>query len=628
MAAKKRKKKKGVTKKKKKNSLPFWAVAGIIALVVIFSYSPIWDADFVYWDDDVNVYENQDIQSLSGQNIKNIFTRSIIGNYNPLPILTFAIEHAIYGMDPQKMHFTNLMLHAIACLLVFFVSRRLKLSPTIALFVALLFALHPMRVESVAWITERKDVLLACFFWLSFLLYLKSYKDKKYFWYALLIFPLALLSKIQAVSLPLAFLCADYLMKKRLSWQDVISKWPFFLLSLITGVSGLYFLADAGSLNPGTTQDIFQWYERPIIGAFSYMVYLYKLIIPYPMSPLYPFPDGLKTIHYLVATAFLPLLPLWYWLWKTKRKTALFAFAFFTVNVIFLLQVVGAGQGFIADRFTYIGYFGFFFWAGTIFQKYRNHNLARAIALSLLIIYSVWTAQQAKIWQNSETMWSHVLDIYPNSPLALGNRGNYYRDNNISQKAMSDYTKAIQSDETRHATYNSRAKLYFNSGKLDLALKDYNKAIELEPNNGEYYSNRGATHARLQNFKQALEDLNKGIELDPNHLSAYTNRAAVFDQLGKFEQSRKDLATYLQYRPNDHNMWYNYGLSSMRVNDLQEALKAANQALKLNPDNGDYYKFRAKVHISLNQFQQARQDANTAAQYGKPLESSWQQKLQ
>jgi tetratricopeptide (TPR) repeat protein len=627
MTSKKRKKKKGGSKKKK-SYIPFWAVAGILALVVIFSYSPIWDADFVYWDDDVNVYENPDIQSLSGRNISNIFTRSIIGNYNPLPILTFAIEHAIYGMDPQKMHFTNLILHTFACLLIFFVGRRLNLSPLSALFVALLFALHPMRVESVAWITERKDVLLACFFWLSFLLYLKSYKNKRYYWYALLIFPLALLSKIQAVSLPLALLCADYLLKKKLKWSDVFSKWPFFLLSLITGVSGLYFLADAGSLNPSTTQDIYQWYERPIIGAFSYMVYLYKLVIPYPMSPVYPFPDGLKTIHYLGASAFLPLLPLCYWLWKTKRKTALFAFAFFTINVVFLLQVVGAGQGFIADRFTYIAYFGFFFWAGTIFQKYRNNNLARALALGLLMVYSVWTAQQAKIWQNSETMWSHVLTIYPNSPLALGNRGNYYRDNNLLQKAMADYTKAIQSDDSRHATYNSRAKLYFNSGQLDLALQDYNKAIELEPNKGEYYSNRGATHARLQNYRQAMQDLNKGIELDPNHISSYTNRAAVNDRTGNYEQARKDLATYLQYRPNDHQIWYNYGLTSMRMNDYQEALKGANQAINLSPNNGDYYKFRAKVYISLNQLQQARNDANTAAQYGKPLESVWQQKLQ
>jgi len=621
------KKKRG--KKSKKSKTANWIRPLILLSLAIFlAYIPVWDADFVYWDDDVNVYENPDIQSLSGENIKRIFSRSIIGNYNPLPILTFAIEHAMVGMNPAVMHVTNLLLHLLSCMLVFFVAKRLKLSDTPALLVALLFALHPMRVESVAWITERKDVLFAVFFWLSFLFYLKSYKQKKYIYYALLVFPLALLSKIQAVSLPLALLCADYLLKKNFRLKYILEKWPFFLLSLITGLAGLYFLKGAGSLNPGQTQELFSWFERPIIGAYSYMIYLYKLILPYPMSPLYPYPDGLKVVHYIVGAGVAPLLGALVWLWKKNHKTAVFAFAFFTVNVIFVLQVVGAGQGYLADRFTYIGYFGFFFWAGKFFQQKKNSKLAYAIAAALLLIYGAWTFRQAKIWKNSDTMWSHVLRFQPNAPLALGNRGNYYRDQGQTAKAMADYTKGVKADPTRHATFNSRAKLYFNEGKLQQALQDYNKAIEYNPDRGEYFGNRGATYARLNQFDRALQDLNKAIELDPNHAASYLNRGAVNDRLGNYAAARNDLESYLQFNPNDAEIWYNYALTSLRLNDTDEALAGINRAIQLKPDNGNYYKLRAKVYIQKNQFQQARTDAQTAAQYGQPLEQSWMQRMQ
>ncbi len=623
------KKKKRLKKKTRKGIQinPLQALL-VLSLIVLISYSPVWNADFVYWDDDVNVYENPDIQSLNGENIKRIFTRSIIGNYNPLPILTFAIENAIFGLNPSVMHITNLLLHIACCLLVFLVGIRLKLSPIAALFAALLFAIHPMRVESVAWITERKDVLFGFFFWLSFLFYLKSYSKKKYFYYALLIFPLALLSKIQAVSLPLAFLCADYLRKKNFKVNYIVEKWPFFLLSLVTGLAGIYFLKGAGSLNPGKTQDLFAIYERPIIGAFSYITYLYKLLIPHPMSPLYPYPDGLDAIHYILAAAILPVLGLVFFMWKKRNKPAVFAFAFFTVNVIFLLQVVGAGQGFIADRFTYIAYFGFFFWAAKVYQKHPNKKLFTGIAAAILLLYAAWTYRQAGIWKNSETMWSHVLSIYPNSPLALGNRGNYYRDNSQSEKAKQDYTKAVEADPKRHATFNSRAKLYFNEGKLQLALQDYNKAIELKSDKGEYYGNRGATYARLGRLNNALQDLNEAIRLDPNHQASYLNRAAVLDQLGKYPESRQDLKTYLQNNPNDAKIWYNYALTSLRINDANEALTGANRAIQLNSNDGKYYKLRAKIYIQKNQLPQARADAQTAAQLGQNLEPEWQQRLQ
>jgi len=618
------------SKKKKKKSFSPILLLAIFSLVSLIALAPALDADFVYWDDDVNVYENPNIQSLSPENIQAIFTDDVIGNYNPLPIFTFALEHAAFGMNPQVMHFNNILLHILGVFMVYLIAFQLKINRWGSLLVALLFAIHPMRVESVAWITERKDVLFALFYWISLLWYIRSKRKgkHKFFWYALMIFPLALLSKIQAVSLPLSMLCVDYLRTGKIRWSDIIQKWPFFLLSLLTGLYGVIALREQGSIDPAETERLFHFGDRLIIGAYSYIIYLYKLIVPYPMAPMYPYPDGLKWFHYTIAAGILPLGGLLYWLWKKEYRIWLFGFAFFTMNVIFVLQIVGAGQGFLADRFTYVGYFGFFFISGHYFSKYRwDQKMWKWAVLSLLTLYMVLSFMQSQIWKNSDTMWSHVLKYNDQTPLPFGNRGNYFRDNGIRDKALQDYSSAIKLDGTRHSTYNSRGRLYFQSGELQKALADYNEALSLDPTNGEYYSNRGATYARLGNMQAALEDLNKSVQYKPDHAEAYLNRAITLDALGDPAAAANDLEQYLKLRPNDAEMWFNYAFFSFKANQNARAKGAIDQAIILNANNGKYYNTRAKIQIQSGNLQQARADAQKASQLGAPLEQSWLQRL-
>lgn len=629
-------KKKGKKKKKKKSNkgrptFPFLAILITITLTTFITFSPALDADFVYWDDDVNVYENPNVEALTAENIKNIFTEDVIGNYNPLPILTFAIENSMFGMDPYYFHFNNILLHILGCVFIYFIGFKMGLNRWAALLLSLLFAIHPMRTESVVWITERKDVLFGLFYWASLLLYV-NYKRKgktSYYWFALLIFPLALLSKIQAVALPLSMLCIDYFMDKKINWKQVISKWPFFLLSLITGLMGIYFLSEAGSLNQDTGRELFNIGERIIIGAYSYMIYLYKLIIPYPMSPMYPYPSSLVWAHYTIGAMIIPFLAALYVLWKKNYYAWVFGILFFTVNVIFVLQVVGAGQGYLADRFTYIGYFGFFFVAAYYFEKYGGIKNVRTLAITviILLVYIFMAYQQSQIWKNSETMWTKVIQHEDKTTLPFRNRGNYYRDNQMTEKALKDYSKSIQLDPEQDEAYNSRGRLYFQQNQLRKALADYNKAIEMNPNKVEYYSNRGATYARLNQVNKAMQDLNKAIEMDPPHIPAYLNRALLYDVLNQPLKAMKDLEVYVNYNPNQHDLWYNIGYFAAQAGQDQKAVEALNRAIQLNGTKGEYYQLRAKMNIRLGNLSQARQDAQSAAQYGTPLEPSWQQQL-
>lgn len=622
-------KKKRISRSKRK-SFPLLLLIVILLAAGFIAFSPAFDADFVYWDDDVNVYENPNVSDLNLENVKKIFTEDVIGNYNPLPILTFAIENEIVGLNPFYFHLNNIILHVLGCLLVYFIGFKMGLNRWSALLLSLLFAIHPMRVESVVWITERKDVLFGLFYWLSIFFYLDyRKKDRKSFYYlALLIFPLALLSKIQAVALPLSLICIDYYLDKGFSRKKIISLWPFFLLSLITGLAGIYFLSAQGSLNQ-VSEELFGFGERIVIGAYSYMVYLYKLLIPYPMSPLYPYPSSLTWLHYSVALLLLPYLGLLYWLWKKQYHIWTFGLLFFSVNVVFVLQVVGAGQGFLADRFTYIGYFGFFFIAAAYFQKFKGWKTTSVLSLTAIIlaVYMYTSYAQSKIWKNSETMWTKVLQHHDKTPLPFRNRGNYYRDRQMSEQALVDYSEAIRLDPDQHETYNSRGRLYFQIGELQKALQDYNKAIAQKPDKAEYYSNRGATYARLGQYDQAMQDLNKALALSPPHAEAYLNRAILYDVQGQPGKAMKDLESYLQTTPGSHDLWYNLAYFAARANENKKALDALNKAIQLDQNQGTYYQLRAKVHFLLGNKSQAKQDAAKASQYGTPLEPSWQQRI-
>ena len=264
----------------------------LLAVVVLIAFFPTLKNGFVNWDDPVNVYENPYVKDFTAHNIHMIFTTHVIGNYNPLPILTFAVETALFGMNPKVMHFTNLFLHILCTLLVFLLIRKLDYSERVAFIVALLFGIQPMRVESVAWITERKDVLFGLFYLASlysYVVYLKKGKVS-YLLYSLLLFIPALLSKIQAVSLPLAMLVVDYLVNRPKSIKLLLRRSPS---SCYPSSPVLWGSGSCGRRNRSAVNDFISPLNRIFIAGWTLVVYLVKSVVPYEMSALYPYPaDG------------------------------------------------------------------------------------------------------------------------------------------------------------------------------------------------------------------------------------------------------------------------------------------------------------------------------------------------
>lgn len=627
----------------------YW-LPGIIVLLITFAcFYTALNNNFVNWDDDRNFYENALVTGVSHDNFwsntKEIFSSGVIGNYNPLPIWTFSIEKLWFGLDnPFNWHLNNVLLHLICVFLVYRIVILLGISWKGAVITALLFGIHPMRVESVAWVTERKDVLFGAFYLAALLQYVKLKIDHKtYRWvWIVVLFLLALFSKIQAVSLPLSLLAIDYYMDSPWTKSDflkrIFSKIPLFALSLIFGIIGIVFLNKFGSLS--TDQEIthFDFLHRIFLGAFSFIIYLIKAVIPFRLSPLYPYPASFPWYFYpsiLIAPIILYLL---YKTYINQKKAIFFGMIFFIVNIIFLLQILGAGQGYLADRFTYIAYFGLFFIIGYYFDYWLKTSSTQSATLwgsaaVVFVVFGWMTFNQNKIWNNSGTLWTHVLNYYSNSTLPFGNRANYYREQKLYDKALADYSSTLKLKEHQPQVYNSRARLFFEAAKgrdtLILALNDYNKAIEYLPSDGEFRVNRGAVYARLGNTEKAIEDLTEGIKLKPDHAVGYLNRSIMYHANGNVELALKDIESYLSLVPGNGDLWYEKGRALRMLKRNNEALTAYTEALKHPISNpGLVFYERSVTNFMLNKKNEAKADLQKAREYKfTGIDAKYQQQL-
>lgn len=653
LAAKSKKTSKKITKQKKQakskvSKKHLWVALGVIAFTAICFTTAI-DNGFVNWDDDKNFLENDNITSLNGENFwentKKIFTDDVIGGYNPLSIWTFAIEYQLYDKfeKPYLWHLDNVILHLLCTFFVFLIGRKLGLGIWASILFAGLFGVHPLRVESVAWVTERKDVLYGIFYLVAIYYYLKyilEEKKKIYFFILGVCFVLSLFSKVQAVILPVSLVLIDYYFDGKLNFKKILYKTPLFVGSLIMGFVNFKFLGEQGSLDSNTA---YEGIQRLFIGSYQYTVYLIKSLVPYRMSPLYPYPATMPGIYYVSILSFILSTGVMIWAYFKEKKVIFFGLGFFIANVIFLLQIIGAGQGFLADRFTYIAYIGLFFIFSYYFQKLllakpQLKKVLLGLGAVLLLGYGFMTFNQNKIWKDSGTLWTHVLKYHKNSVLPYGNRANYYRDGGQTKKALVDYNERLRLEKDAKG-YNSRARLFFNSTNRDtlqLALSDYNEAIRYQLEDiqklrsagfakaanqksteiGEYYVNRGATYAKLNNLDLALADLNEGVIRNPIFLNAYNNRSSIYAMRGQFTEALMDVNKLIELGQGNLNNWFKKAQFHNNLGQGSEAAKAVAILLRNNPNNGLYYLESSKANFTLNQFAKAKQDLQKAKSLG------------
>jgi len=641
-----------------------WFRLGLIVLAITAAcYLPTLRHDFVNWDDQANITENPNlIQVGNGQawsttlvNIFDIEKGNVIGNYNPLSILTFAIEKSLAGgeFSPGLTHFNNLLLHLLT---VFFAMKLLwgmGIGRWGVFAGGLLFGIHPMRVESVAWATERKDVLFAMFFFWALVYYVKWLKQEekgegrtRTYIIMLLLALLSCLSKVQAVALPLSMLALDLWFRRPMSFKLIWEKTPFWLISLAFGLINLYTLSVTGSTDDSVTK--FEGIDKLFIGAYSYCTYLYKLVLPYPMSPLYSYPKSLPWMAYASPAGIALVIAGLVWAWKKGQRVWVFGLLFFTFNVMFVLQIFAAGQGFLADRFTYVAYFGLFTiiaYYVDLFSKNESSKPKVYAALgAMALVFGIWTVRQAAVWKDGLSLWAHVkgqndgkkevsLLPYWNRAQILNKRGDF-------AGALLEYDRAQEIDPNNPDLMVFRGKTFFNMASsekyktqqkslLEKSINAYTQALSIPKATAKTKADaligRGTAYGFSGMYQQCIQDITEGIQLDPTNKSAYSNRSFAYMSTRQYEKALSDYQEYLKIDPNDANFWYESGLVERSLNRYPDAIKSLDQALKLNPKLGLAYLERARSKAMSGNVSEARLDYQKALQMGQSLEPMDQQ---
>ncbi|MGB3947050.1 MAG: tetratricopeptide repeat protein [Bacteroidia bacterium] len=639
-----------ISKQQPVYSKHFWIVLALIVVITYIVYLPSLKNGFTNWDDNVYVAENNLIKSTSTHNIVQIFKfESIVSNnYHPLTILSLAMDYAKNGYNPYTYHFTNLLFHLFNTALVFWFVFLLTNKRIVAAgFVAFFFALHPMHVESVAWIAERKDVLYVFFLMASLVAYYKYVQatsvNKTILLYSIsfVLFYLSILSKAMAVVLPLLLLLVDYYIDRAFTKKLLFEKIPFFLLSVFYGML-------ASKVQQGAIADIdtFTWLQRLSFASYGLVNYLLKLILPINLSCFYPYPNlingHLPIVFYIVP--FIALLFIGFIIYSFKNnKTFAFGASFFIISLALVLQFISVGQVIMADRYSYLAYIGILFSIGVGFDSflYNENNrfkLIKKIAIPVVIVLGIvsikLTSERINVWKNSDTLWSDAIKKYPSSE-SFRNRGSYLVNKvaydkgakkvseNEFDRALQDFTISIKMNPNNAKVYINRANIYGLKQRFDLALNDYSKAIELDKTDYQTFFNRGITYSLMKQFKNAASDYTTTLQMKPDFIDAKRNRAYVYADDGNFEQAIQELNQLIKLEPQYADYYFYRGYSYYKTGNLKLALVDNSDAIKLKPNYAAAYFNRSIINKELNNFTDAKNDAIQAQQFGYTVDKSY-----
>jgi tetratricopeptide (TPR) repeat protein len=609
-------------------------------------YLPSLKNDFTNWDDPNYVYKNPTIQKFDKDHVKEMLSAYHMGNYHPLTMLSLATDYSFGKLKPKTYHITNLVFHLCNTALVFIFILLLFEKIELAAITSVLFGVHTLHVESVAWISERKDVLYTFFFLASlifYLFYLKEGKNKFYL-FSLLLFILSDLSKGMAVSLSLTLFAIDWVKGNDFKNRKVIlEKIPFLVISVFFGVIAI-FAQKLGNDTEGIPD--YNIFTRLIFASYGFCQYLYKLIIPIKLSAFYPYPEKETLTSGFWISLLIALSVAFAAFYSAKKsKEYLFCFLFFVFNIILVLQILPVGKAIMADRYAYIPSIGFFLAFGIAVS---NIKLEKAFIYIPLLVYVLFigtlTFNRCKVWHDSFSLWTDVIEKYPEAGIAYNNRGVAFAEEKEYKQALADYNQAISIDSSHTEAYNnrgvSRAALknfagakhdydkaiklrpnypdaYYNRGNSFIetedtisAIKDYTKVLSLNPNHTGALNNRGLAKRAVKDYKGAMEDFNKAIKIYPANSEAYANRALLKYDMGDIAGAEEDNEKALKLDPSLDNAYLQRGNSKSLRKDFVGALADYDRALQKDPNNAEALFKRGVTKINLNNAAGAIEDLN------------------
>jgi Tfp pilus assembly protein PilF len=606
-------------------AIPKWApVAVLIFTALLYSKALLNGITIV--DDDFYITKNSYLRDVSWHGIAAIFSSFYATNYHPFTTLTYFVEFNCFGLNPLPYHLVNVLLHLLNTWLVFKLAQRLSGKDITALIVCILFAVHPMRVESVAWISERKDVLYSAFYLsalLYYLRYLESGLSRKYYFIVLLLFVASLLSKSAAVTLPVLLIAIDVYKGRGINAKSVIEKIPLLSLSILFGILAIMSQRAGGAMNDYAAS--YNTVSRLFIFTSSIAFYFTELIAPFHLSVLHFSPYILgatlpwpyyASLPLLLVIAFLVIKP------STLQKEKIFGIFFFLITISVMLQLIPVGSAYASERYTYIPYIGLFYIAGQWVADVGIVKWSSIVVISfslIVVLFSILTWNRIGVWKDDISLFNDIVDTNPGIYYAWFLRADLKRDQGDVQGAIEDYTVTTKLDPGYINAYDHRSVLYDRIGDLKSAISDYSRVIQLNPKSAAAYNDRGWDLYQAGDKAAAMADYNKAILLDTGFAVAYNNRGWAYVQAGDAGHAMHDFNKAILLSPRYDKPYFNRATIKASSGDYTGAIEDINDLIKLDNKNHVAYYQRGLMRLSLKDTTAACEDWNTAISLGNQM---------
>jgi len=600
-----------------------WLIGIVLALVTVALYWPATRCDYVNYDDDIYVRENPHVQGgLTWPSVRWAFTNLQAGFWHPLTWLSLLSDSEFYGQKPWGHHLTGVVLHAANTVLLFLALQRMTRARWRSAMVAALFGWHPLHVESVAWVSERKDVLSTFFWMLTMLMYagyvgtagageaLRGRKGgapappargpaARYYTLALVFFICGLMSKPMVVTLPVVLLVLDWWPLRRLEittpsfklkpvlpviWEKV----PFLAAAMVFGVITVHAEKGVGALGATSLYPLGGRVQNALV---SYMVYLRQTVWPAGLAVFYPYPatfsvwrTGGAALVGLLVTALL--------VWAPRRRPYLAAgWMWYVVTLLPVIGLIQVGDFSRADRFTYVPLVGLFLalsWGGyEIICRWRYPSLGLAAAGAALVLCLGLTRQQIGYWQDSEALFRHTLEVTEDNDLAHNNLGIALGRKGQTDEAIRQYQEALRLKPDLAEAHNNLGAALEAKGQNDEATREYQEAARLKPTDADVRNNLGAALERKGQVDEAIRQYQEALRLKRDYPEALNSLGLALCHKGQNEAAIRQYGEALRLRPNYAEAHNNLGAALDDTGHTEEAMDHYQAALRLKPDYAD-----------------------------------------
>ena len=617
-----------------------------LLIITTAAYAPVLWNDFINFDDDRYTYDNpQVMDGLSLSGLRWAFTSTWNANWHPLTWISHMLDCEIYGLKPWGHHLTSLLIHLANVVLLFVLLTRLTGLPWRSAFVAALFGVHPLHVESVAWVAERKDVLSTLFFMLTLIAYARYVERRGIKAYLLVFgaFALGLMAKPMLVTLPIVLLLLDIWPLRRLEpaaegkvkgrvarvsfWTLVPEKLPLLALSVGSSVITVIAQSKASAVKPLGDAGV----HLANIAA-GYAAYIGKMLWPLKLGVIYPRPGPNLPAWQVAGSAVLLLaITTAVFVFRRSRPYLVFGWLWFLITMVPVIGVVQVGAQFIADRYTYIPLIGLFIaitWGaadlGPDWQRGQRgdraaspqHSFAQSpillVPILIVLVFSGLTFRQVGFWRDSMTLFTHTLRVTAPSATAHTNLGVSYSGRGELDEAIRHYEKALEINPTHvNALYN-RGNAYLRKRMYDEAIQDYVAALETKPDSPEALTNLGKAYSDMRRYEESEASYRRALESNSEYVPALTGLGELYKNTGRFPEAERTYREVLRLLPNNAESYSSLGVALAAQGLMEEGVACFRRALRIDPRHTGAHVNMANVHASSGEYAEAEREYRLA----------------